>query len=119
MSANTLMQVTGVSGKQYKKVRWHDRELSIRQMLSVEEYVQTVQNILKDCSDGNQALVPELADFAIRKNIVSSYAFIDLPEDINNMYYVLYASDVYDLVCSVGNEDQIESIIRSVMLYMK
>lgn len=119
MSANTLMQITGVSGKQYKKVRWHDRELVVRQFLPIEEYVELVQLILQDSESPNHEIVPELLDFAIRKNIVAAYAFVDFPEDINEIYYILYASDIFRVVCSAANEEQIESVVRSVMLYAR
>lgn len=119
LSANTLMQITGVTGKQYKKVRWHDRDLIVRQFLPVEEYVELVQHILQDSTSPEHEIVPELIDFAIRKNIVSAYAFVELPEDINNVFYMLYASDIFHTVCSVANEEQVESVIRSVMLYAR
>lgn len=118
MSASTLMQITGVSGKQYKKVRWHDRDLVVRQLLPIDEFIDLVQRILRDCLSPENELVPELIDFAIRKNIVATYAFIDLPANADQLYYTLYASDVFVTVLGIANESQVEAAIRAVMMYV-
>lgn len=120
LTENDLKRVVGISGKQYKTVQWHTSELVIKQILTVEEYMATVNNILHDCKAPNSDDVAvELIDFAIKANIISAYSFVELPKDINSMYYIVYASDLYETVLSQANKKQIESIIDSVMLYLK
>lgn len=114
LSVNELRRITGISQKQYKQVAWHTTAVVIRQMLSVSEYLTAVQNILNSCKSPEGEIAIELLDFAIRVGIVSAYAFVELPEDVNELYYLMYASDLYDLICSVANKSQIESIKKTI-----
>ena len=61
-------------------------------------------------------MVFELIDFAIRVNILLSYAFVDLPNDPNTLYYVIYCSDLFDVVCRAINQRQLQSIYRAISL---
>lgn len=114
VTANTLKRIAGVSGKQYKKVQWHTTEVIIKPLLSIGEYADVIRHIIKDCSSPDGSCAIELVDFSIRVNIISSYAFVDLPKEINDMYYIVYASDLFDLVCANVNKGQLESIIKLI-----
>ena len=117
MSAEELKRVTGVSAKQYKKVPWHSTELLIKQLITPKEYIEMIHNILNDCQtpDGNVAF--EMVDFAIRVNTIAAYAFVDLPKDPNDLYYIVYASNLYDTICKYANKGQIESISKTIAMY--
>ncbi len=119
LSAGEVIRVTGISGKQAKKVVWHSADLTIRQLLPVDEYVSLVQKIITDCVNGDGELMVEMVDFSIRKNIVESYAYVDLPSNPSDQYYVLYMSDIYDCVCRNACRSQIEAIWESVALYTR
>lgn len=114
LSVNELKRVTGISQKQYKQVAWHTTTVIIKQMLSISEYLTAVENILNSCKSPEGEIAIELLDFAIRVGIISAYAFVELPEDIDELYYLIYASDLYDLVCSIANKSQIESIKKAI-----
>lgn len=118
LSLSNVRRIVGVSGKQYKKIVWHTSEIIVKPMLSISEYVQTVRKILNACRGPEDSIALELIDFAIRSNIISAYSFVQMPEDIDELYYIVYVSDLYDKICSVANKDQIESIKKSVMLYV-
>lgn len=115
-----LQQAVGISQKQYKTVQWHSKQLVLKQFLPVQDYMTVVHDILRDCQppDGGEIAL-ELIDFAIRSNIIAAYAFVELPEDVNKLYYIVYASDLYDVVLANANKKQIDAIIRSVMFYLK
>ncbi len=119
LSVNEVRRITGLSGKQYKKVVWHTSEIIVKQILTIKEYMDVVHNILNSCQDPEGNAAPELLDFAIRINIISAYGFVQMPEDIDTLYYVAYASDLYDTICSAINKGQLEAIKQSVMLYIK
>lgn len=111
---NEVLRITGVSGKQYKTVQWHSSQIVMKPLLNMEEYINTVKNIVADCADANGDVAIELLDFSIRVHIISAYAFVELPEDINQLYYIAYQSDLYDTTVGVANKAQVESIRRSV-----
>lgn len=119
LSENDIKRITGISEKHYKKVVWHTSEIIVKQILTISEYMTVVNSILSDCQapDGSMAL--ELADFAIRANIISAYGFVQMPEDIETLFYIVYASDLYETICSAVNKAQLEAIKQFVMLYFK
>lgn len=119
LSELDVLRITGVSGKQYKKVIWHGEELIIKQFLTVHEYVDTIHSILDCCSAPDDRLAVEMIDFAIRINIISSYVFADMPKDLEKMFYIGYASGLYELVYENANKSQIDSVRESVYFYIK
>ena len=119
LSVNELKRVTGISQKQYKQVAWHTTTVTIKQILSIQEYMETVQNIFRDCKTPDDGVAIELLDFAIRVNIISAYAFVNFPDNIDELYYFVYASDLYDLICANANKAQIESIKRTVKMSVR
>lgn len=117
LSANVLKQITGISAKQYKKVAWHTAELVVRQFLDVHEYMNLIHQILSDCKKPDGSIAFELIDFSCRVNIVATYAMVELPEKIDDMFYIMYGSDLYDTVIKVANGRQISSIYDTVRSY--
>ena len=116
LSVNNLMRVVGLSGARNKKVQWHSSEITIRQLLTIQEFIELVRKILDDCRTPDGGIAIELIDFSTRVNIISAYAYVDLPENSEKLYYVVYGSDLYDKVCSVANKAQLESIAQSVRI---
>lgn len=116
LSTNELKRITGVSQKQYKQVPWHTTTVTLKQLLTIQEYMETIQNIFHDCKTPDDGVAIELLDFATRVNIIAAYSFVKLPDNIDDLYYFVYASDLYDLICSNANISQIESIKQAVKL---
>lgn len=119
LSENNIKRITGISGKQYKKVAWHTSEIIVKQILTLSEYMAVVNSILSDCQAPGGSIALELADFAIRANIISAYGFVQMPEDIETLFYIVYASDLYETICSAVNKAQLEAIKQSVIMYLK
>lgn len=118
ITANQLMHIAGVSAKQYKKVPWHTTTITVRQLLPAKECYGLIGDILNDCKSPNGEFIIELLDFSIRTHIISAYAFVSLPENPDDLYYLVYASDLYDVVCSTINQSQFEMIKYSIELYV-
>lgn len=115
VTASALKRIAGVSGKQYKKVPWHSTTLTIKQNLSVKEYVDTIHSIIQSCMTPDETCAVELLDFAIKSNVISSYAFVELPESLEDMFYIVYASDLYETIYKNVNNAQINSIEETVI----
>lgn len=114
IASRALRQVCGDPYKQSVCASWHSMSVKIRRLLPVHEFVETIKNILQDCRQKNGEYVRFLADFAIRTNIIASYAFVELPEDIDDLYVVAYESGIFELVAEHANGPQISSIISTV-----
>ena len=112
-----LSKVRSVVGQRrikYRKIVWHTAEMYVKTFLTLTEFRQLIDTIIQTCSMEDGALVYELVDFATRVNIIAAYALIELPEDIDELYYVVYESDLYDAVVKNANQWQIDSIVKSV-----
>ena len=115
VTASTLKRIAGVSGKQYKKVTWHSATITVKQSLTVKEYIDTIHSIIQSCMTPDETCAVELLDFAIRSNVISSYAFVELPESLEDMFYIVYCSDLYETICRNSNSIQIDSIKETVI----
>ena len=116
LSVGNFKRIVGVTGKHKKVIRWHTDNITIKRMLTVKEYLDTIRGIIKDCKTPDDNFAIELLDFSIRLNIITSYAYIEFPKDVEEMYYLVYASDLYETVCAHANKAQVESIISSVKM---
>lgn len=108
LSAKEIRRVAGICGKQYQKVQWHSAQFVVRHSISIDEYVDLIRNVVADCTT-EHGIVYELFDFSHRVNVVSAYAFVELPEDVDDVFYIMYNTDLYETVCRYANAKQIES----------
>ena len=53
---------------------------------------------------------------AIKTNIISAYANVELQEDLSDLYNLIYGTDLYKTICDNVSNIQVKSIIDSVML---
>ena len=102
----------------YKTIKWDSYDIVVKQLLSVDEFINVVRAVFKDCKipDTENMVQLELIDFAIKTNIISAYANVELPEDLSNLYNLIYGTDLYETVCDNVSKAQLKSIIDSVML---
>lgn len=119
LSLNNLKRVMGVAPITAKRVTWHTSEIMIKQMLSIDEYRTVVLDIIGNCMSENNKVAIELVDFSTRINIISAFAAVELPDNIDELFRVAYGSDLYDTVCKFANKAQIESIIKAVDKYVQ
>lgn len=119
LSANDIMRITGVSGRQCKKIMWHASEVVVKNVLSINEFVDVVNAIVHDCSGDDMDKSFMLLDFAFRVNVIDAYAYVELPQDIETLYYVIYASDLFETIYKRTNQAQIDAIFESVRLVLQ
>lgn len=102
----------------YKTIKWDGYDIVVKQLLSADEFIGVVRTVFRDCRipDTDNMVRLELIDFAIKTNIVSAYANVELPEDLNDLYNLIYGTDLYESVCDNVSEIQLKSIINSIML---
>lgn len=93
-------------------------ELYVTPFLPIRIYTSLIDKILKTCerSDGDVAI--ELVDFALRLNIITAYSLVELPDDVDVLYYIVYCSDLYDTVAKNINQAQFNSITSTIKVYL-
>lgn len=119
LTENIINHVTKITHQEFKKINWHNAELYVRPLLSFEEYANAVRAIVGYCFSSEGAFAPEFLDFALRVNIISTYAYVELPDDFDRLYELVYLSDLYDTVCSAVNKAQLDALKQAVMICIK
>lgn len=112
-----LSKVRSVVGQRrikYRKIVWHTAEMYVKTFLSLDEYKDLIDSIIQACTADDGERIYELVDFATRVNIIAAYALIELPEEIDELYYTVYESDLFQTVCKNVNHDQIDAIITCI-----
>ena len=119
ISAIKLNKIINTIDMKPKVVDWHGLQLEVRPIITAKEYMSLVHSIVDDCKAPDEGCAVELVDFAIKANIIATYTNVELPNDLQDLYNVVYASDLYDIVCTVVKQSQIEAIYRAVNLYIE
>lgn len=95
----------------YRTVMWHGIAMTLRPLLPLVEVTRFVNSVMDSCYDKeHDVFVPDMKDFAFRVNTVSRYACVELPENIEEQYSILYNTDIFDVVVSYVNTAQLQSI---------
>jgi len=103
-----------------RTVMWHGRAVSVRTLLPVRELSQFINSVMSACyDDEHDVFVPEMMDFAFRVNVVSRYACVELPDDIEEQYVLLYNTDIYDSIVAAVNAAQLQSIEKTIGVLIK
>jgi len=114
VATNTLMRVAGSKAREEKTVLWHGVKIVVRPFLSFGEYLSAVRSILDSCCGEDGVPHREVFDISARSSIVSAYALVRLPSSMDDVSYLLFASDLYDTIISNVCSAQVESILQSV-----
>lgn len=116
ITADEIMSVAKIDDE-YKSVVWRGLNIIVRPLLSFMEVTQFVGSVMDSCffKEGNM-FVPEMADFAIRANVVLRYTNADLPHDIEDQYRLLYGTDFFNEIVGVINGDQYQEITDTIWL---
>ncbi len=102
----------------YKTITWKSYNIVIKQTLSIDEFMNVIHAVFKDCrvSDSDNIVQLELIDFSIKTNIISAYANVELPENLDELYSIVYGTSLYETIYSNVSKIQVQSIIDSVKL---
>lgn len=115
-----LSKVRSVVGQRrikYRKIVWHTAEMYVKTFLPLDEYKDLIDSIVRTCTTEDGDCIYEMIDFVTRINIIAAYALIELPDDINEMHYIVYESDLYDAVVGNVNVAQVDAVVRAVREY--
>lgn len=88
-----------------------DVNITIRRTLPLKDMMQFVENVVSSCVDAqNASYAPEIKEFAIRSEILTTYANFNLPSNVEKQYDLLYCTDVLCQVMEHINRKQIHEI---------
>lgn len=92
-----------------------DVNISIRRTLPLKDMMQFVENVVSSCVDAKTATyTPEIKEFAIRSEILTTYANFNLPSNVEKQYELLYCTDVLCQVMEHINNKQLREIEEAI-----
>lgn len=92
-----------------------DVNITIRRTLPLKEMMQFVENVVSSCVDAETAsYTPEIKEFAIRSEILTTYANFNLPSNVEKQYELLYCTDVLCQVMEHINNKQLHEIETAI-----
>ena len=96
-------------------VQWRGKTIHVRPLIEPEETMEIVNDVMSACYDKkNDAIVPEMRDFAFRTYIIIKYSNVSLPKDLRSQYKLIYLTDLYETIEKRANRAQIEMIKSTV-----
>lgn len=98
--------------KESFEVNWHGKPLSGITLLSMKDAINLPDRIVsKSSKDGE--FIPSLFDFVLRVELITSYLLVDVPSDPEELYKIVYYTDLFNVVLNNCNKGQVDSIISS------
>lgn len=92
---------------------WNGNRIIVKNLLSVEEFSDAIFSIVSKCiDDDSKKVFVEMFDIAFMATVITSYTNIKLPSDINDINYILYETNLYEVIEGLANKRQIESIMK-------
>lgn len=113
LSADDLLKVVKDITNDTVSIRWRNKVIKVRRLLTHNEEVELIRNIMDCCTvEDNDSIVfvPELFDISTKANIISAYSNIELPMDLEKQHMILYGTDLYNCILSAISAEQINAI---------
>lgn len=114
ISVNALETVMKERFQNVVTERWFDFDVTIKGVLSLQDALQFVKDVVESCFLEDGTYVPEVKDFAIRSGVLTSFANFTLPSNIKKRYELVYCSDAYDFVISHINSEYFHMLMTSI-----
>lgn len=89
--------------------------ITIRRTLPLKDMMQFVEDVVSSCVDAETAkYTPEIKEFAIRSEILTTYANFNLPSNVEKQYELLYCTDAVSQVKNHINIGQLYEIEEAI-----
>ncbi len=114
ISINSLDKIIEENFSNVVTADWHDVTLEIKKSLSLTEMLEFVSDVVSSVFQDENGFIPEVADFAIKSNIVLKYTNVSLPDNIEHRYEILYNTDLIEFIRGFINAEQLHEIVTSI-----
>lgn len=103
----------------YIPIKWRNTQIYVKHIIRVSEMAELINSVMSACCAGDGGFCQELVDYALRYNIVTTYSLVEMPDDLDEQYRILYCSDLYKVVTENINESQLNSIVETISCYRR
>ena len=107
-------QITEIMEERFPNVvteDWFGVEVEIIRTISKDDASDFADILVQACFNEDGGYTPGKMDFALRSGIVMLYTNIDLPEDDEARYQIVYGSDLVSFIYENINQSQYEAIV--------
>lgn len=92
-----------------------DVNITIRRTLPLKDMMQFVENVVSSCIDVETAsYTPEVKEFAMHSEILTTYANFNLPSNIEKQYELIYRTNVLEQVMEHIDRNQFYEIEAAI-----
>lgn len=113
ISVNSFDKVAQERAQIIQQLNWNGLEITVRRVLSLQEMLGFVNDVVESCFSATGAYQPEAFDIAVRSNLLTRYGNFTLPENLEHRYTLLWQTDAVDTVLGFVDEKQFQEILQS------
>lgn len=98
----------------YTDVEWHGKHIKVKKTIPVADVVRLVDSVTKSMFIGENTYSPETVSFITKCQIIDAYTNVELPEDVNEGVYLVYETDLFDIVRDNASDTQLGDIMDAI-----
>lgn len=115
INSTELLNITRNTYKPHKTVSWNGIDITIKHTLPLHQVMSFVDAVSKLCfTEDTGAYLPEVKDFGIKACILEMYANIELSKSTEEVYELIYCSDIVSVVMANVNQVQLSEIANAI-----
>lgn len=115
LSFDEIKKVIPADDENYATADWKGIKFRIKTILSLEEMMGFVHGVVTSCfAEDTGEYLPEIKEFAIRCSVLEDYGNIELPDDLNEKYALVYGTGIVDCIASSVDSTQLEDILNAI-----
>lgn len=115
VSVNSLDAIMKEIGNNTENVQWRGIDVTITKCLTLDDMLSFVSGVVQSCFNSEtNAYLPEVKDFAVRKNALELYANFTLPSNVARQYEIVMRSGAYEMILEHIDTVQFESMMHAI-----
>lgn len=95
-------------------IDWHGVEIYINKTISLWDMVDFINTVVNSCFTEDGDYLPQLKDYLINEMTIMKYTNVELPDDYNVKYDLIYRTDLLAQVYAKIDASQYNSILNSI-----
>ena len=99
----------------YETVDYYGNNLVIEKLIPFTTFDEIVSRVSDICFNSETGeYLPQNKDFAIRLCVINAYTNVNIPENVEHQYRILYGTDIVDTVLKYINRDQYIAMVDAI-----
>lgn len=96
-------------------VYWNGLEIEVKKVLPLAQMLGFVEGVVSSCFDSDTGeYKPEFKDFLIRCAIIEMYTNIEMPENVESKYRLVYETDIMQSIIPSISRSQYDVIMEAI-----